>query len=174
MGDPKLGDFHPITSTDYGEGFPITFSLEHVLAPGITAGLAGSYTRAPLVYAPTTPSSGCPCNAHSTVATYGAVFHSGGSGSQAALHQVFRLFVGAIQYGAFQQDAAKQTLPPDAANIDFLFSAGYGFGYNISRDWALELTGEYMNSIHERDKLPGNAQTLARHYLIGLGLRVGF
>lgn len=160
---------------DFGGGFPITFSLERVLAQGITAGVAGSYTHAPLLYAGTTTNGGCTsCNAHSTVATYGVVFHSGGSATRSGLYQVFRLFLGAIQYGAFEQDALKKTLPPDGANIDFLFSAGYGFGYSIARDWRVELTGESMYSIHERDRLPGNAQTLARHYLIGLGLRVGF
>jgi hypothetical protein len=31
-----------------------------------------------------------------------------------------------------------------------------------------------MNAVHERENLPGNAQTLARFYLTRLVLRVGF
>ncbi|MEP7344422.1 MAG: hypothetical protein ABI877_04120 [Gemmatimonadaceae bacterium] len=160
---------------DFGEGFPLTFSLERVVASGISAGIGGSYLRAPLRYDGPTSLGGCGrCDAHATVATYGAVIHSGGSGSQTGLYQVFRLFVGVMQFGAFEQDSPRRTLAPESANKDFLFTAGYGFGYGIARDWRVELTADYMNSIHERDNLPGNAQTLSRHFLIGLGLRVGF
>lgn len=158
---------------DFGQAFPLTFAIERVVGSSVSAGIAGSYSRVPLVYVGS--ANGCTqCDAHATVATYGAVVLSGGVGSQAGVYQLFRLFLGAIQYGNFEQDSPRQALPPDGANIDFLFSAGYGFGYAIARDWRVELTGESTYSIHERDKLPGNAQTLSRHYVIGLGLRVGF
>jgi len=127
-----------------------------------------------MVYTGTTANGGCTqCNAHATVATYGAVFRGGGPTAQTGMYRSIRLFLGGIQYGAFQQDSPKQSLPPKAANIDFLFSAGYAIGYAFAPDWRLEMRGDYMNSIHERDNLPGNAQVLARHYLIGLELRVG-
>ncbi|MBV6521020.1 MAG: hypothetical protein MNPFHGCM_01143 [Gemmatimonadaceae bacterium] len=162
---------------DFGDGFPLTFAVEREFGSGLSAGLAGSYTRAPLVYSGTGSNSACDgsirCNAHATVATYGAVFRGGGTSGQTGMYQFFRLFLGAIQYGAFEQDSPRRKLPPGGANKDLLFSAGYGFGYAFTGDWRLELTGEYMNGVHERDNLPGNVQTLARHYSIGLGLRVG-
>lgn len=160
---------------DFGQGFPISLSYERTIAPGITAGLKGSYARMPLVYRGTASNGGCTaCDAHATIATYGATFHSGRTRSGTAIYQVFHVFLGAIQYGAFEQDTPRTALPPDGSNLDFLFSAGYGFGYAMAPDWRLELIGESMNSIHERDNLPGNAQTLARHFHLGLGLRVGF
>lgn len=170
-----VADGSTLANWDFGGGFPITFSLEHVVGSGITLGVAGSYIRAPLVYFGTTSNGGCSsCNAHGTVATYGLVLHSGGASGGSKFYRLFRLFVGGIQFGSFEEDATKQTLPPDRANIDFLFSGGYGFGYALARDWHLELSADYMNSIHERKNLPNNVQTLSRHYLINLGLRVGF
>jgi hypothetical protein len=125
--------------------------------------------RAPLLY---TPFSGAGVDAHATIASYGAVVHAGGS-AQPGLYNSFKVFLGGVQYGAFEQDSPKQALAPEKANIDLLFSAGYGFGYSLSRDWRMELTAESAFSVHERDGLPGNAQTLSRQYLIGLVLRVG-
>lgn len=159
---------------DFGQGFPITFTVEHEIAGGVTAGIAGSYTRMPLVYAGASGTCGT-CDAHATVATYGANFHGGApNGGDTGLYQTFHLFLGAVQFGSFEQDSPKADLPPAKSNRDFLFSAGYGFGYGLARDWRLELLGEYMNSVHERDNLAGNAQTLARHFMVTFGLRVGF
>ncbi|MFN8574805.1 MAG: hypothetical protein U0132_22310 [Gemmatimonadaceae bacterium] len=159
---------------DFGQGFPITFTVEHEIAAGVTAGFAGSYTRMPLVYAGASSTCGT-CDAHATVATYGANFHGGApNGGDTGLYQTFDLFLGAMQFGSFEQDASKEPLPPAKSNRDFLFSVGYGFGYGLARDWRLELLGEYMSSVHERDNLAGNAQTLARHFMVTFALRVGF
>lgn len=159
---------------DFGQGFPVTFTLEREVGSGVTAGLAGSYTRMPLVY--TGSASACTqCDAHATVATYGFNLHGGAPrGGDTGLYQTFHVFLGAIQFGSFERDAPKTDLPPERANKDFLFTLGYGFGYGLARDWRLELIGDYMNSVHERDKLAGNAQTLARHFMATFGLRVGF
>lgn len=167
-----IQDGRSSSTWDFGQGFPITFGLDHEIAAGVTAGVLGSYTRMPLVYS----GAGCgTCNAHATVATYGANFHGGApNGGNTGFYQTFHLFLGAIQFGSFEKDGDQTTLAPTSANRDFLFAVGYGFGYGLARDWRLEMMGEYMNSLHERTNLPGNAQTLARHFMLTFGLRTGF
>jgi hypothetical protein len=170
--DPLVEDGATESVWDFGTGYPMRASLEHSLGSGLSAGVAASYMRVPLVYSSAISSACSACNAHATLSTYGAVLHGGGG--RPGLGQAFELFLGAMQYANFERDSPRTSLPPSSANIDFMFSVGYGFGYSFSNAFRLELMQEYANTFHERTNLPGNAQTRGRYYFTRLGVRVGF
>jgi hypothetical protein len=153
----------------FGDGWPFRLSLEKTIRTGTSVGVSFLRLRAPLLYvAPT----GCgTCNAHATVAMYGAVLRlESGRG----FNQVFELGAGAMQYGDFREDDTGDALPPDEANLDFAFSLGLGIAVPLWRDWAIEVMGTSINAVHERANLPNNAQTMRQHNLLRAGLRVGF
>lgn len=172
----RIDDGRTASIWDFGSGTPITLAVEREISGNFSAGIGGSYARMPLRYTSSGPTAnGCTgCDAHATVATYGASFHAGGpSNGVSGLYQALNAFFGVMQFGSFQSDADTRTLAPTSANRDFMFSVGYGFGFAFGQDWRTELGAHYINTVHERDDLPGNAQTLARHYFIHLALRVG-
>jgi hypothetical protein len=173
MASPAVPDGTTTSTWDFGSSYPVKLTAERTVAQGVTLGVAVSYVRAPLVYFANVPSSACgACNAHATVATYGVLGHY--NRNARGFGQVFEVFLGALQYGNFERDTPRGPLSPDKANVDFAFSVSYGFEYAFTSDWRLELIQDYMNAVHERENLPGNAQTLARFYLTRLVLRVGF
>lgn len=170
---PAVMDGATNSTWDFGTSYPVKVTAERTVAEGVTVGIGVSYVRAPLVYLANVPSSACgACDAHATIATYGALGHY--NRNIRGFGQVFEVFLGALQYGNFERDSPRGPLSPEKANIDFAFSVSYGFGYAFTPDWRLELVQDYMNAVHERKNLPGNAQTLARFYLTRLVLRVGF
>jgi hypothetical protein len=173
LAPPAVQDGATNSMWDFGTSYPVKVTAERTVAGGVSVGVGLSYVRAPLVYFSNVPSAACgACNAHATIATYGAVGHS--NRNARGFGQVFELFLGALQYGNFERDSPRGPLSPDKANIDFAFSVSYGLDYGFTPDWRLELIQDYMNAVHERTNLPGNAQTLARFYFTRLVLRVGF
>jgi hypothetical protein len=153
----------------FGDGLQWRFGLERQLASGVAIGGVGTYSRMPLLYDGGDCASGC--NAHARVTTFGAFLHAGGG---TGFHQVIQLFAGVMRYDDFEDDAQGAPLDPTSANHDFAFSIGYGFGYTFGTDWELVLVPEYLNTMHERTGLAGNAQVLTQHYALRLGLRVGY
>jgi hypothetical protein len=153
----------------FGDGVQWRFGLERQLASGVAIGGLGTYSRMPLLY----DGGDCqsPCNAHATVTTFGAFFHAGGG---TGFHQVIQVFAGVMRYDNFESDSPRAPLEPTSANHDFAFSLGYGFGYTFGTDWELVFVPEYLNTMHERTGLAGNAQVLTRHYALRLGVRVGY
>jgi hypothetical protein len=154
---------------DFGNAWPLRVTVERALGGGTTIGAQMTYARAPLLYRGN--GSCVTCNAHATVTSYGPILRVGQGRSW---YQVLELFAGVLQYGSFTEDGASTRLPPLEANRDFAFSVGYGFGFPIARDFAIELTSTYLSAIHERRNLPGNAQTMVQHYSLTLGTRLGF
>jgi hypothetical protein len=168
MGLSNVVDGSTESTWEFGGGWPLRLSLERALGNGASVGVQTTYLRVPLVYSSNGPCGNC--NAHATVATYGPMLRIGRGRT---FYQTFEFFAGIMQYGNFTGDDGEGTLPPSSPNRDFAFSVGYGFGYALRRDMAIELTTSYLDAVHERTNLPGNARTLIQHTTLMLGLRVG-
>jgi hypothetical protein len=153
----------------FGDGFQWRFGLERQFSNGIALGPVVTYSRLPLLY----DGGECdtPCNANATVSTFGALVHAGGG---TGFHQVIQIFAGVMRFDNFERESPREPLEPTSANHDFAFSIGYGFGYTFGTDWEFLLVPEYLNTMHERTGLAGNARVLTQHYGLHLGLRVGY
>ncbi len=164
----RVADGSTDSNWDFSNGWPLRVSLERSLGSGATLGVQLTYVRVPLRY---NSSATCgSCDAHATVASYGPILRVGAGSSW---YRVFQLFAGVLQYGSFTQDHTNVSLPPAHPNRDLAFSAGYGFGVPLGRDWALEIMPSYLLAVHERTNLPGNASSVARHWQTLLTLRMG-
>jgi hypothetical protein len=168
MGLNNVADGSTGSTWEFGSGWPLRVSVERSLGNGASLGVQTTYMRVPLVYV--SSGSCADCNAHATVATYGPTLRIGGGRT---FYQAFEFFAGIMQYGNFTDDDGGATLPPASPNRDFAFSVGYGFGYALGRDMALELMSSYIDAVHERTNLPGNARTLIQHTTFMLGFRLG-
>jgi hypothetical protein len=154
---------------DFGDAFPVGIGVDRVLNRETSLGLAFARARVPLTYASRTLQ---PRSAHATVAFYGPVLKVR-RGGQRTLGATLEFQPGLSQYSNFQDDATGEPLPPQR-NLDFGFSLGSSWIARLAGDWAFEFGTAVFYAFHERTGLEGRERSLQQHYLIRLGMRLGF
>jgi hypothetical protein len=158
---------------DFGSSAQYRGSVEVGIGNQSSLGVAMTHARMPLRYTSSAlpAPAGCGrCDAHATVQSFAAVFHSGGG---VGFHQLFDIGAGILRYSKFTADEGDAELPPNGDN-DFFFSVGYGLGYGFSTSLGMFLVQDYSNGLHQRSGLPGNARGNTQYYTTRVGLRFGF
>jgi hypothetical protein len=159
---------------DFGTGFVYRASLEYDLGNATSIGVQVGRSRMPLRYAAFESNSAPPpcnidCDAHANISTIMAVFRASG---EVGFNQVIEIGAGFTRYEKFTEDATGTPLAP-TFDTDLSFSLGFGFEYSF-RPWAqMFLIQDGTIAIHQRDLLPGNANSVYQHYYTRLGLRLG-
>ena len=148
-------------------------SLEFAVAQGITAGVVGTFARAPMryrIFDPLVDPVGCTgCYATADISSLGALFRIGGG---AGFHQVIEGSAGIVQYGNFKlRDGTP--LPP-GTDRDITGTIGYGAGYGFGRTFQLSLVQDFGITMHQKDALPEDAGRVTQQRTTRLSLRYGF
>jgi hypothetical protein len=160
----------------FGNGVQYRVSVELPIQNQSTFGISGAFARLPLTYETldgALPSACAPsCEADATVTQLMATFHAGRTAP--GFHQIIDVSVGAVGYSAFRARTSGARLPPTQLDADLAAGVGWGFGYTFSPDMQLTLVQEGFLTIHQRDGLQGNADTIGRQFVLRLGTRFGF
>ena len=154
---------------NFDANWTVRGTLERVVAPQTTIGVAWTYARMPVGVQGVSGGVCQPCLGDATISTYGLALRSGGG---PALHLLYEGFIGATQYGHFSLEGAGATSFSTVKNTDFTWAFGGGFGYSMARDFALEVMYDYANSVHEKSGDLFQRRT-TRHYSLRTGVRVG-
>ena len=162
-----VADGSTSSTWEFGTGVQWRASLEKSSGNGMSYGLTGTLANMPLQYDGPTCGS---CDAHATMWQALASLHVGGGNG---FHQVIELYAGVVGYGNFRDDAFGGRLPPMGTDLDPTFGVGYGFGYQTSSHFQINLVQDYDASLHQRTNLPGNASAMQQQYVTRLGIRLG-
>lgn len=164
----RLTDGTTGATWDFGSGLEYAARFEHPTASGISVGLQGAYARPSLTYS----GPACNCDATARVTQLAGLLHYG---QGYTFHPVYELAAGAIGYSGFRQsDDAGTPLGATGTDYDFKFSLGYGLGFGLSPNAAIEVVQEFGMVLHQKDGLAGSSSNYPRVYVTRLGGKIAF
>jgi hypothetical protein len=148
-------------------------SLELPVGPSFTAGVVGTFARAPLRYIDRDPladpiGSGA-SYADADISSLAALFRIGGG---QGFHQVIEASAGIMQYDNFRRRDGS-ALPP-GPDRDLMGTIGYGAGYGFGRSFQVSLVQDFGVSLHQKEALPEDAGRVTQQRTTRLTLRYGF
>ena len=161
---------------EFGDDVQYRGSLEFEISPGSSLGVVVSHARLPMRFvtlAGFTPPDACPtgaCYGDADVQQLMGMFRNVG---RAGFHQVVEFQAGVTRWGNFENRNGEELIPGDR-DVDFAWSAGYGFGYGLTRATSLAVVFDYGSAIHQNDNLSGNVRSTVPQFTSRLSLRVGF
>lgn len=144
------------TLWQFGDAVQYAASIEKAMTAGVTFGVRGTHSRAPLRYGSTVGFT----DADANVSQVMAVLHVA-SGRE--FHSVLELGAGATIFSNFRSRTTDQRLEPLSPDADFAFSFGYGFGYNFSPAFAIDvIVQDLSTSLHQKTGLGAGESTSNR------------
>jgi hypothetical protein len=153
----------------FGSGLEYAARFEHPTGSGIAIGLQGAYARPSLTYAGPACTN---CDAKATVTQVMGLLHYG---QGYTFHPIYELAAGAIGYSNFRaSNDAGTRLGASGTDYDFKFSLGYGLGFGLSPNTAIEVVQEFGMVLHQKDGLSGSASNYPRVYVTRLGGKFAF
>lgn len=164
-----INDYPTGTAWDFGTIFPVRGSLEATISRGTTVGVAGMISRSGL----RTAGGLCigVCEADANVFQVLAMFRAGGG---RGLHQVIEVQAGATGFSNFRERQTDARLRPLETVWDPTISLGYGLGYTISPNAAVQIVQDYGLLLHRTgDSAPANAERSRQWYVTRIGVRYG-
>jgi hypothetical protein len=148
-------------------------SLEARIGTSLSAGIVGTFARAPFRYIDRNPladPNGTGASyANVDISSLAALFRVGGG---PGFHQVIEASAGIVQYSHFRR-RDNSALPP-GADRDLMGTIGYGVGYAFGPTFQLSLVQDFGISMHQKDALPEDAGRVTQQRTSRLSLRYGF
>ena len=174
-----VNDGRTASEWDFGTStnFQYRGSLEKTIGNQSSIGLIGTYVRVPFTYRSSSiipPGGGASCGqceAHLDMMALTAGFHIGGG---IGFHQVIEGNAGVVRYTNLKRDSDGAALAPTGANMDPIFSAGYGFGYGFNERTAINLVQDYSIALHEKTGLANGVRNTNSVRSLRFALRFGF
>ena len=161
---------------EFGDDVQYRGSLEYEFSPGSSLGVVYSYARLPLRFVTLsgfTPPDACPtgaCYGDADVQQLMGMFRNGG---RMGFHQVVELQAGVTRWGNFVNRNGEEIIEGEP-DVDFAWSAGYGFGYGLTRAVSAAVVFDYGSAIHQTDNLSGNVRSTVPAFTTRISMRVGF
>lgn len=147
-------------------------SVEHTVSRNTSAGLTGTFVRAPFTYIGAGGDNSCArCAAHLNMISAGLSAHHGGG---IGLHQVLEATAGALQYRNLKRDVDGAPLGPVNGNVDPYFTFGYGFGYTFTPRTEISIVQDFGLALHEREGLTSEQSNTLTQRTLRLNARFGF
>ena len=156
-------------------------AIDVAVSRGFSLGLLGAYAQVPTNYVvtgadPAPPVSGdAPClaaGACSATTNLVSLMVTGRLGGGRGLNQVLEFALGANQFRDIRSDDGARLAPE--RDTDLAGSVGYGFGYGFADDAQVALVYAFGFNAHQRDGLPGGANSLTQQRVTRLTVRFGF
>ena len=143
-------------------------SIEVPFGTGFSAGVVGTFARAPLRYIDGTPIGTGASYADVDISSLAALFRIGGG---QGFHQVIEASAGIMQYDNFRRRDGS-ALPP-GPDRDLMGTIGYGAGYGFGRSFQVSLVQDFGVSLHQKEALPEDAGRVTQQRTTRLTLRYG-
>lgn len=163
----------------FDSGLGYTASFEHPTQSGLLMGIQGTYAtpRVIITTFPTVVTPGFPpacassCDATGTITQIMALVHSGNGYS---FHPAYELTVGATGFSNFRDRTTGAKLGPPGTDYDFSFAIGYGLGFGLSSNVAIEAMQEIGTVLHQKTGLPAGTGNYPRIGVTRLGGKISF
>ena len=140
-------------------------SFEKSVAGGVSAGIRGTHARVPLRYSGPTVT-----DADANVSQIAGVLHVA-SGRE--FHSVIELSLGATIFSNFRSRTTDGRLEPTSPDSDFTFGFAYGFGYNVTPRFAVDVVQDMSTALHQKTGLGAGESSSIRINSTRLVARVG-
>ena len=134
----------------FGSSTDFSASIEKPIGPQASIGITGTTSLVPVSFA--TGSDILIPDQTANVSRLFATLHLAPGGQ---FHTVLEAKAGATFY-SFDRNA------PSNADTDFTFALGYGFGYNFTPRFSIDIVQDQTTSVHQRDGLPASADANSR------------